>query len=163
MQVRTYKRKSRYISVFFGDDGEPLDVMRLASVGKGLLAYDDYSTADLARYKALKNEWEELPHEPCMVTMLPDDIYKGFNLEWGAYNEKALTLRTRNMVVPLDCLMDFISDYLNSHEDYTVDIATLYEICGGATHHMAYPEWITGSPYEKLAETMKIYLSEVLE
>lgn len=64
--------------------------------------------------------------------------------------------------MPLDCLVDFVSDYLNSHEDYTVDIATLYEICGGATHHMAYPEWITGSPYEKLAETMKVYLSKIL-
>ncbi len=162
MYVKSYRRKSRYISVFFEDDGEPLDVMRLQSRGKGLLAYDDYSTADLARYKALKNEWEELPYEPCMVTMLPDDIYKGFNLEWGAYNEKALTLHTRNMVVPLDCLMDFVSDYLNSHEDYYVDIYHIWEIHGGVRHHMISVDWVEGTTYQKFTRTMKRYLSEVL-
>ena len=163
MYARTYKYKSKYYLAWFEDDGKLLDAMRLQYSGKGLLTFSDYSLLSALQFKKLESKLEEIPYELCLVILPPDGIHTVLNLYWGAYNENELSSsRTRKRIVPLSCLMDFVSDFLDSHEDYHVTIDYLYEICGGATHHMAYPEWITGSPYEKLAKTMKIYLSEVL-
>ena len=162
MYVRTFKCRSKYISVFFEDDGEPVDIMRLQSSGKGILTMDDYSTTDLAHFKAFPREWKELPHKPCFVSIFTDTLHKVSHLHWGAYNEDELTLRTRNVVVPLDCLMDFVSDYLNSHEDYTVDFAYLCEMHGGTHHKISESIWRPDSLFERFAKTWKRYLSEVL-
>ena len=123
-----------------------------------------WSFASEITFEKRRSEWEELPYEPCLVALPVNDYIKELWLKWGAYNENELSSsRTRKRIVPLSCLMDFVSDFLDSHEDYHVDIASTYIVQGGATHHMTYPEWIIGSPYEKLAKTMKRYLSEVLE
>lgn len=164
MYVKSYRYRLGHLVVWFEDDGKMLDIMALEPFRKGLLICMGYNYPRylLADHKELWNEWEELPYEPCFVA-IEDEPHKTLNLNWGFYQDKELTSRTRKRVVPLDCLMDFFSDYLNSHEDYTVIIADTFEIHGGATHHMTTINWmIVGSPCQELSEITKRYLSEVL-
>lgn len=161
MYARTYKCKSKYYLAWFEDDGKMLDAMRLQYSGKGLLTFRDYSLLSAPQFKKLESKLEEIPYELCLV-ILPTDGYKVLNLYWGAYHEDELSSCSRKRVLPLDCLTDFIFDFLDSHEDYRVAIDYLYEIPSGAIHHITYPTWIIGSPYQKLSKILKRYLSEVL-
>ena len=161
MYVKSYKCRSSYYSAWFRDDGKLLHVMLMKRLGKGLLM--DWSFASEITFEKRRSEWEELPYEPCLVAMPVIDCYKELWLKWGAYNESELSSsRTRKRIVPLSCLMDFISDFLDSHEGYHVDIASTYIVHGGATHQMTLPTYIKGCYQEEVAETIKIYLSEVL-
>lgn len=163
MYARTYKYKSKYYLAWFEDDGRLLDAMRLQYSGKGLLTFRDYSLLSAPQFKKLESKLEEIPYELCLVILPPDGIHTVLDLYWGAYHKDELSSRAKKSVLPLDCLTDFILDFLDVHEDYTVDIDYLCEIGNGAIRHMTYPEWIIGSPYEKLAKTLKRYLSEILE
>ena len=59
--------------------------------------------------------------------------------------------------------MDYTSDFLNSHEDYCVNLYNIWEIYGGATHHMiSRIETTMDATLKRLLETIKRYLSEVL-
>ena len=161
MYVKSYKCRSRYYSAWFRDDGKLLHVMLMKCLGKGLLM--DWSFASEITFEKRRSEWEELPYEPCLVAMPVIDYYKELWLKWGAYNESELSSsRTRKRIVPLSCLMDFISDFLDSHEGYHVDIASTYIVYGGATHQMTLPTYNKGCYDEEVAETIKTYLSEVL-
>lgn len=162
MYVRTYKYRQGHLVVWFEDNGKLLDIMLLKPFRKGLFTVYglDYPNYSLAYYKALRSEWEEIPYEPCLVA-LEDEHNRILNLNWGIYQDKELSSRARKMVVPLDCLTDFILEYLDSHEDYTVNIDYLCEIYNEAIPQMAYPRSI-GIPYENLSKTLRRYLSEVL-
>lgn len=164
MYARTYRCRSSYLLAWFEDDGKLLDIMALKSSGMGLLTYNGYTQSSLARIKRLRKEWEEIPYKPCLVITSEDERYKTLESSWGSYNEDELSSRTRKKVIPLDCLMDFISEYLDSHKDYTVSIAYIYFIYGEDTHHHIRPvlwSWSTDSPYQKMLATAARYLAEV--
>lgn len=163
MQVRIYKCESSYLATWCKDDnGELLAIMPLKSLGRGLLVSVFPWRDEIDRLWELKSEWRPLPYEPCFVT-IPRDSMKRLHLEWGFYSEKDLSPLDREKVVPLNCLMDYISDFLSSHEDYCVNLYEIWEIQGGATHQMAS---IVGAfiddTFKRLLETVKRYLSEIL-
>lgn len=162
MQVHMYRCESSYLATWCKDDGELLTIMPLKSLGMGLLVADFPWRDTIARLRELKSEWRTLPYEPCFVT-IPRDRMKRLYLEWGFYSEKELSPLDKEKVVPLNCLMEYISDFLYSHEDYCVNLYNMWEIYGGATHHMTS---LMGSfmdvTFKRLLETLKRYLSEVL-
>ena len=164
MYARTYKCRSKYLMACFGDNGELLTIVLLKSLRKGLLTFVGYydSWFLLTFFKKLRIEWEEIPYEPCLVA-LEDERQKILNLSWGFYQDKELSSRTRKRIVPFDGLMDFISEYLDSHKDYCVNLYSLWEIHGGATHHMTSQiETIIDNDFDRLVKTVKGYLSEIL-
>ena len=92
-----------------------------------------------------------------------DEPHKILNLSWGFYQDKELSPRTRTRIVPFDGLMDFISEYLDSHKDYCVNLYNLWEIHGGATHQMTSRiETYTDNDFDSLVKTVTGYLSEIL-
>lgn len=161
MYLRTYRYKSRYYSAWFEDDGKMVEVVPLESSGKGLLVAVFPSDSKIFLLKSWKSKWEEVSFIPCFVAT-PTGDPKRLYLHWGFYLDRELTPRTRDEIVPLNCLMEFISDFLGSHEDYYVDVCHMWEIHGGAIHHMIPVDWVEGTTYQKFVRTMKRYLSEVL-
>ncbi len=164
MYARTYKCRSKHLMACFGDNGELLTIVLLKSLRKGLLTFTGYydSWFLLTYFKRLRIEWEEIPYEPCLVA-LEDEHHKILNLSWGFYQDKELSSRTRNRIVLFDGLMDFISGYLDSRKDYTVNLFNLWEIHGGATHHMTSRiETNTDNDFDSLVKTVTGYLSEIL-
>lgn len=163
MYVRIYRCESSYLATWCKDDnGELLTIMPLKSLGKGLLVADFPWRDTIARLRELKSEWRPLPYEPCFVT-IPRDRMKRLHLEWGFYSEKEVLPIDREKIVPLNCLMEYTSDFLNSHEDYCVNLYNIWEIYGGTTHHMiSRIETIMDATLKRLLETIKRYLSEVL-
>lgn len=162
MQVHIYRCGLSYLATWCKDDGELLTIMPLEYLGRGLLVAVFPWRDEIDRLWELKSEWRVLPCEPCFVARLYDDM-KRLQLDWGFYSEKEMLPINREKVVPLDCLMDYISDFLSSHEDYCVNLYGIWEIQGGATHQMAS---IVGAfiddTFKRLLETVKRYLSEVL-
>ena len=162
MQVHIYRCESNYLATWCKDGGGLLTLMPLKCLGRGLLVAVFPWRDEISRLWELKSEWRPLPYEPCFVT-IPRDSMKRLNLEWGFYSEKELSPLDREKVVPLDCLMDYISDFLNSHKDYCVNLYNIGEIYGGTTHHMTSLVWPTvDANFKGLLETVKRYLSEVL-
>lgn len=163
MRVRIYRCESSYLATWCKDDnGELLAIMPLKSLGRGLLVSVFPWRDEIDRLWELKSEWRPLPYEPCFVT-IPRDSMKRLFLEWGFYSEKELLPLEREKVVPLNCLMDYTSDFLNSHKDYCVNLYNLWEIQGGATHHMISQVWpIMDANFKRLLETVKRYLAEIL-
>ena len=162
MQIHIYRCESSYLATWCKDNGELLTIMPLKCLGKGLLVADIAWSDTIDRLWELKSEWRPLPYEPCFVT-IPRDSMKRLHLEWGFYSEKDLSPLDREKVVPLNCLMDYISDFLYSHEDYCVNLYNIWEIYGGTTHHMTslvLP--IMDATFKRLVEAIKRYLSEVL-
>lgn len=162
MYARTYRCRSSYLLAWFEDDGKLLDVMALKSSGMGLLTFNNYTQSSLARIKRLRSEWKEIPYKPCLVTTFEDERRKILELSWGSYNEDELSSRTRKKVVPLNYLMDFISEYLDSHDSYIVRVAYMFETYGGDNHHLTSIDWIADVLYGKLMGVWKRYLAEVL-
>lgn len=161
MYIRTYRCRSRHYSAWFEDDGKLLHVMQLESLGKGL--FGECSMASETQFEKKRSEWEEIPYKPCLVALPINEHYKELWLKWGAYNENELSSsRTRKKIIPLDGLMDFLLEFLDSHEGYDMNIAFTCIVHGGATHHMTPVTAIRGIPYEELVETIRRYLSEVL-
>lgn len=167
MYVRTYTCRSSYFSAWFEDNGKLLDIMPLTHSSKGLLVSKFPTKRTITRLKLAKSEWTRLPYEPCLVTVpLDPTIYwqNRLYLRWGFYQDKDLSSRTRKRVIPLDCLMDFLMEYLDSHEKCNVDIARMYDVYGENTHHII-PKiwaWSADSLYQKLLITVNRYLAEVL-
>ena len=161
MYVKAYQYKNRYFSVWFRDDGWMLAILPLSRVCGGLLKAEFPTDRTLTIIKSARKEWREIPYEPCMIVM-PQRNEKELFLDWGFFHKEELSTRTEKKVIPLDSLGDFISDFLDSHEGYHVDIASTYIVHGGATHQMTLPTYIKGCYDEEVAETIKTYLSEVL-
>ena len=162
MQIHIYRCESRYLATWCKDNGELSTIMPLKSLGKGLLVADVALSEEIDRLWGLKSEWRPLPYEPCFVAM-PRDWEKRLLLDWGFYQDKDLSPLDKEKVVPLNCLMDYISDFLSSHEDYYVNLYYMWEIYGGATHHMiSLVRPFTDDTFKMLLETLERYLSEVL-
>ena len=162
MQVHIYRCESSYLATWCKDNGELLTLMPLKSLGKGLLVADVALSEEIDQLCAWKSEWRPLPYEPCFVAMPRDSVRRLF-LDWGFYQDKDLSPLDKEKVVPLNYLMEYISDFLSSHEDYCVNLYYIWNIYGGATHQMtSQVRPFIDATFKRLLETLKRYLSEVL-